>query len=493
MTNKALPISRNWSQVIGTNLATHWIFGATMSIFVLFGGCTDSGVKPESAAVGSGGQAGVQGSGGASGGVTANGGSDGEVDASSTDDRGSGGIGGAGGTSGNGGVSGSGGQSGGSGGAADASDRGGEVGGQNGGQNGGTIGSGGATGGGVSETGGLGSGGVSGIMGTGGVAGSGGSGGRGGSGSGVGGSSAGGGGAGGSDAGGSNTGGSGTGGNVTGGTGGSGGGTGTSLVALANAFCTAARNCCAKSGLPTSLGDCEAKFPSRVPSIAFVNKGTVTIDNTALAACTAAYNQTAATCAFSPLETACRGVFVGTKAEGVSCGAGGVPMTSGSGECKAGGGAEECVWTGDSNDPTVTGVCHTPPHGKNGDPCDTTCESGDDCTLELLTNQANPPAAVCFENEGLYCKSDGKGGSNCAPILPPGGSCADDSMACGSTGYCDSTGGTPKCKVAGTIGQSCATLGTRCLSSLVCAPSGKCADQGFAFDTRCSGTPPFPY
>lgn len=483
MANKALPISRNWSQVIKTNPATHWFFGATMSIFVLFGGCTDSGVKPESTTVGSGGQAGVQGSGGASGDVTANGGSGGDVDASSTGDRGSGGIGGAGGASGNGGVSGSGGQSGGSGGDAGASGRGGE----GSGQNGGTIG-GGATGGGVSETGGLGSGGVSGIMATGGVAGSGGSGGRGGSGSGVGGSSA-----GGSGAGGSNTGGSGTGGNGTGGTGGSGGGTGASLVALANAFCAAARNCCAKSGLPTSLGDCEAKFPSRVPSIAFVNKGTVTINNVALAACTAAYNQTATTCAFSPLETACRGVFVGTKAEGASCGVGGVPMTSGSRECKAGGGAEECVWTGDSNDPTVTGVCHTPPHGKNGDPCDATCESGDDCTTEVLTNQANPPTAVCFENEGLYCKFDGNGGSICAPIVPPGGSCADDSMACGSAGYCDSTSGTPKCKVAGTIGQSCATLGTRCLSSLVCAPSGKCADQGFAFDTRCSGTPPFPY
>jgi hypothetical protein len=265
------------------------------------------------------------------------------------------------------------------------------------------------------------------------------------------------------------------------------------LTALGNAFCAAARTCCAKSTYTTTLGDCETKFQSRLSGLAYVNRGVETIDNAALAACIAGYQETATTCAFNPLETACQGVFVGTKAEGAACGVGGVPMTSGSGECEKTGDAVECVWTGDVNVGTATGTCHTPPHGKNGALCASTCEHGDDCVFDLLTTP-EWPTGVCFEDDGLYCKSSGTNGtSTCAPIVPTGGSCADDLFACGSRSYCDSTGGTAKCTVSLTLGQACSTYGTRCLSSLMCGADTKCDDLGFAYDTTCGGTPPFPY
>ena len=105
----------------------------------------------------------------------------------------------------------------------------------------------------------------------------------------------------------------------------------------------------APSTYPTTLDDCEAKFESRIPALANVSKGIETIDNAALAACIAGYNEAAGTCAFSPLGIACKGVFLGTKSEGAACGVGGVPSSGGSGECKATGRATECVWTGDAN------------------------------------------------------------------------------------------------------------------------------------------------
>jgi hypothetical protein len=121
-----------------------------------------------------------------------------------------------------------------------------------------------------------------------------------------------------------------------------------------------------------------------------------------------------------------------------------------------------------------------------------TCEHGDDCVFDLLTTP-EWPTGVCFEDDGLYCKSSGTNGTaTCAPIVPTGGSCADDLFACGSRSYCDSTSGTAKCTVSLTLGQTCSTYGTRCLSSLMCGTDNKCDDLGFAYDTTCSGTPPFP-
>jgi|GEM_PF-2576789 len=267
----------------------------------------------------------------------------------------------------------------------------------------------------------------------------------------------------------------------------------TLLVELGNAFCAAARTCCAQKSLPTTLGDCETKFPSRLWGLPYFNKGTVTIDNAALAACIAGYKQTSSTCAFQPLEAACKGVFVGTKAPGAACGKGGVPSTSGANECKAGGRVTQCLWTGDSNLSTTTGVCQSPPaRGNLGDPCATTCRKNESCVFDLFTSPGYP-TATCLEEDGLYCSS-ATSEPVCASIVPTGGSCAAESTACASTDYCDQTGATPKCRKAATLGQACSSSGPECASgmSLFCGTSSKCEDLGFAYETTCGGTPPFP-
>jgi hypothetical protein len=73
-----------------------------------------------------------------------------------------------------------------------------------------------------------------------------------------------------------------------------------------------------------------------------------------------------------------------------------------------------------------------------------------------------------------------------------GGSCAADSMSCATDSNCDSSGTTPTCKAGGTLGQACSTTGTNCISSLECGTDNKCDDPGFAFDSTCSGNPPYP-
>ncbi|HEY4185494.1 MAG TPA: hypothetical protein VGP07_10515 [Polyangia bacterium] len=372
-------------------------------------------------------------------------------------------------------------------------------------------------GGGVSPTGGA--SGAAGMIGTGGTVpvatgGANGSGGAGGSGSGSGtggagqtGGASGGAGSGGTGggsgghvgSGGVGTGGNGSGGGATGGAGGtaaggsavgSGGAAAATIADLGGAFCAAARNCCAKSTYPTTLDDCETKFQSRLFGLANVGKGLETIDDTALAACVAGYKQSATTCAFNPLAIACQGVFRGTKAEGAACGVGGTPFTGGVSECKVTGTATECVWTGDANVSTTMGVCHTPPHGQAGDPCASTCASNDDCVFDLLTSPGYP-TGVCFEADGLYCKSSVTP-SVCVAIVAAGGSCADDSSSCPSSGYCDSSGAMPRCKTAGTLGQDCSSSGFECGSSLECGIDGKCDDLGLAYDSTCGGNPPFP-
>ena len=240
-----------------------------------------------------------------------------------------------------------------------------------------------------------------------------------------------------------------------------------------------------------TLDDCETMFPSRVASLALVNKGTATIDTTALASCVAAYNLTATSCTFSALMTGCNGVFVGTKGENDPCGVGGNPSTPGVNECKRSGGVELCVWTEDSSDPTVTGTCHKAPHGKNGDACASSCPSGQDCSADFYTSPG-PGPVICFEDDGLYCNWATSTGT-CAPIVAQGGSCSDDPSACASTTYCDSAAATPTCKAAGTLGQPCSLSGSACLSHYSCGPDGKCAEPAFAYESTCAGSPPVPY
>ena len=264
---------------------------------------------------------------------------------------------------------------------------------------------------------------------------------------------------------------------------------GASVQALGTAFCAAARNCCFGTEFWTpDLTDCEANFPARLKPLALVDRGTVIIDKTALAACIAAYNQTATACTLNNLAPACRGVFVGTKAEGDPCGYGSEPMTEGAHECKASGSPELCVWGDDLTAPGATGTCHKAPHGKIGDSCFGSARSGEEWLSDAIHMTSVP--AVCFEDDGLYCTWGGN--RVCAPIVANGGACTVDS-ACANASFCDSN--TKTCMTAGIFGQSCAANGLHCSHDLACDANNQCTEPVFGLDNNphdCDGSPTVP-
>jgi hypothetical protein len=264
-----------------------------------------------------------------------------------------------------------------------------------------------------------------------------------------------------------------------------GGNAGIIMEPFAKAFCTAARSCCTLKGYPMApLVDCESMLESRVAALAFVDKGTVLIDDGALAACTAAYQEAASTCSYNDVAVACRGVFVGTKNEGEACGSGRQPGVI---ECRHNGArTETCVWTQISADPSVKGVCQETPHARIGEPCLSSCAVDEDCDADLV---ASPQAAtaVCFESDGLYCASkDGR--ASCAPTASVGEACTQDWNACGSAGYCDWESST--CKSSGRLGADCSS--TACLSELMCGSDYLCRNVPLADGAVCAGEPPAP-
>jgi hypothetical protein len=271
----------------------------------------------------------------------------------------------------------------------------------------------------------------------------------------------------------------------TGGIGGTGGGTGATLVQpLTTAFCAAAKSCCGRESYPAAdLADCESKFLSRFRNYPLVGKGTVTIDETKLAACIAAYNTAATACTISPIYSACSDVFVGKQTEGQACGSGDV---FGSLECKKVDGSAVCYWGETGSDPSITGLCTTIPHGKSGDECEGTCATGDSCMMDILGG--TPPfPATCFETDGLYC-ARAKTPAVCKPIRAIDSACTSDTNACGTGNYCDWT--TNTCQVAMKLGEPCADAS--CVSGLMCGKDLKCIEPPFADEYICKGTPPAP-
>jgi hypothetical protein len=262
-------------------------------------------------------------------------------------------------------------------------------------------------------------------------------------------------------------------------TGGTGGGAATPLQMLANAFCTAARNCCAQGSYSMSqLNDCETKFPSRLPALSLVDRGIVLIDGVALEACTNAYVQAVTTCTINGVYAACGAVFVGTKAENQPC--------SSVVECNSNSGPETCFWTESTVDPAAVGVCIKTPTGKRGDPCSYSCASNSDCSVTLYGNPTSI-ATACFEKDGLYCATSGAS-PVCATIVAVGDSCTSDSNACGSANYCDWT--SSACKAARELGQLCGV--DSCVSGLMCGTDNNCDEMPFASDYLCQGSPPAP-
>jgi hypothetical protein len=256
-----------------------------------------------------------------------------------------------------------------------------------------------------------------------------------------------------------------------GGTSGSSGAIETALAPVITSFCTAARHCCSLAGISTTpLGDCETQFVKRNSQFAIVTLGEATIDSKAVAACKAAYDEAASSCSATAVFKACSGILVGKQGENAPCGKGGEPMIAGGTACDHSAGVTACVWTGNSSDPTITGTCHKVVHGKKGDTCLQTCESGDSCSFEMMGGP-DDTTTLCFEDEGFFC-APGTDHSTCQPLVAQGGSCSESPDACKSTDYCDSVSKT--CKAASTAGQSC--LYSSCLKSLSCGADKKCVE-----------------
>jgi hypothetical protein len=274
----------------------------------------------------------------------------------------------------------------------------------------------------------------------------------------------------------------GTGGLGTGGIIGTGGGTAAAMFQpLATAFCAAAKTCCARDSFSTTpLADCESKFLTRLPQYLLVEKGTVTVDPTALAACVAAYGTTATTCTITATDAACKGVFAGTLAEGQACGD---ASTFGAWECKPVNGAASC--NRPKSEPKNPGVCIGLPRGKSGDECSQTCFPGQPCVVDMLGGTPFP--VVCFEEDGVYCSMT-TNPPVCKPILRLDDPCTWEWYSCGTGNYCGFTSNT--CTGAGKIGDSCQNAA--CAEGLRCTTGNTCAEKPFASETICKGAPSVP-
>ena len=248
-------------------------------------------------------------------------------------------------------------------------------------------------------------------------------------------------------------------------------GTAASLV---DAFCAAARACCAKDGRPLGpLAGCETNAGDTLGA-AQIAAGTIRIDGAKLDACVAAYGRAATSCTFTEVMTACHGMFIGTLSAGATC----VHVT----DCRRDHGPMVCVAIQVTSGVTpTTGTCQPAPRGAAGDPCLASCTLGQvDCSTGLLSGTPDPPLALCYEKDGLFCDTDG----TCKPLSRPGGDCFLDE-SCGSGRYC-----LPGCEPLLATGTAC-QFNRSCGPGYTCA-SGTCAAAPLATDGACEGYPQPP-
>ncbi len=262
------------------------------------------------------------------------------------------------------------------------------------------------------------------------------------------------------------------------GTGGDGGGGGEAntnpLSPLIDAFCVAARSCCAIAGEPeNALVACEAQAAATNGNFALVAGRTVELNAVALSACISAFEAAATDCVLTEVLSACRGILRGTLDDGDAC--------ADVMECDRSAGPMVCKKLQQGTaDPNI-GVCTPPPRGILGDPCGTSCEEGEECSTTSSSPDDTYPITFCFESDGLYCPL----GESCAAILSDGGECTYD-QACGSDGFCVSS-----CESLAGAGDAC-QFNYGCQAGLACVAS-ECTPEPFANSDTCIGHLPSFY
>jgi hypothetical protein len=241
------------------------------------------------------------------------------------------------------------------------------------------------------------------------------------------------------------------------------------LAPLVAAYCAAARSCCASAGAAVEqLSGCEQAFVAQSDNVALAKSGHVEVNSKALAACVDAYVAAKTTCVLDGVLTACHGILVGIIAEGGAC--------SDVLECDRREGPKVCLRVQGSSE--QSGICKTPPRGRDGAACAVTCETGANCSTNASSPDASVPLTLCHEEDGLYCALD----QRCAAIVAAGGECNFDE-ACGSGGYCDST-----CRAVGRSGDDC-NFDYACGPGLACVDD-VCRAAPLANGETCVGYPP---
>jgi len=234
------------------------------------------------------------------------------------------------------------------------------------------------------------------------------------------------------------------------------------FAALATGFCAAARACCAEAGQSLqALDTCEAGFAEQVDAVRLVTRGTVRLDESALAACADAYAGAAASCSLADVTARCHGILLGTRSVGETC----TDVL----ECDRTEGDRVCVV-----DRAGEGRCRATRRAGADASCFGSCEMGVSCSSTNFSTDAS--TWLCYEADGLYCSPET---AACAPIASAGAPC-DDDAACGSTAYCDG-----ECATRGGVNAAC-DFGYACMKGLVCT-DGRCQVPPFVTGYVCLG------
>ena len=265
------------------------------------------------------------------------------------------------------------------------------------------------------------------------------------------------------------------------------------LGELVNAFCAAARTCCAAQNRDlTPLANCESYLttptnplqldqfylPDELEPHKFVTlyaQQTITVDEAALSACVSALRDSASNCAAQPVKL-CAAAFHGTQAVGAPC-----RLVE---ECAqpSNGDAVFCVRP-QASGATLTdvGTCTLAPHAQLNDSCHATCDADGVCigqsgTINVASSGAAPATTACYLADGLRC------GAGCQPAKLLGEACATpvecaDGLTCANDSRC----GTP-----GALDEPC-SIANDCADGLECN-AGTCANRSFGSALLCSGT-----
>ena len=240
---------------------------------------------------------------------------------------------------------------------------------------------------------------------------------------------------------------------------------------LARAACGAYRECCRQAGHGLEpLAACESVFKQEVTAFRYVEQGSSRFDPAVLDRCIASFERAAGQCTVTDQRQACNGLFVGTREEGSSC--------TNVAECRSDSTPMVCLRGFNADGGTGSGICRQSPRAKLGEPCRSTCESGDQCNSTYSTSEPDPPLGLCYEEDGLYCDFEA-----CARHLALGASCSYDEQ-CGPTRACSTVSGTGGiCEDRRPAGANCERF-SQCQAPLGCV-AGRCAPPTVVSDRIC--------